>query len=116
MQANNNYFCDKKVINITKTDSFVIGYFLKYISTYVLVFKNNFFWGQCCSSDEKILQIQEERQLLSSALLSLTTHFAQVQFRLKQILQAPHQDKERLLILLEEFACKGVQKVIQLIN
>lgn len=32
--------------------------------------------------------MEEEQDVLNSSLMSLTTHFAQVQFRLKQISQA----------------------------
>ena len=39
--------------------------------------------------------------------MALTTHFGQVQFRLKQIVAAPPEDKERLLSELEEFAFRG---------
>ena len=39
--------------------------------------------------------------------MALTTHFAQVQFRLKQIVSAPNEDKETLLKELEEFAFRG---------
>ena len=40
-------------------------------------------------------------------LIALTTHFAQVQFRLKQIIVADAQHKETLLRELEEFAFRG---------
>lgn len=39
--------------------------------------------------------------------MSLTTHFAQVQFRLKQVVSAPSENKEQLLKELEEFAFRG---------
>lgn len=39
--------------------------------------------------------------------MALTTHFGQVQFRLKQIVAAPPEDKEQLLKELEEFAFRG---------
>jgi RUN domain-containing protein 1 len=38
--------------------------------------------------------LEQEQEQLNSALMSLTTHFAQVQFRLKQIVVAPNEDKE----------------------
>jgi RUN domain-containing protein 1 len=38
--------------------------------------------------------LEQEQEQLNSALMSLTTHFAQVQFRLKQIVAAPNEDKE----------------------
>ena len=43
-------------------------------------------------------------------LIALTTHFAQVQFRLKQIISADSQHKENLLRELEEFAFQGCTK------
>lgn len=44
-------------------------------------------------------------------MIALTTHFAQVQFRLRQIVDAPPQDKELLLRDLEEFAFRGIPEI-----
>jgi len=44
------------------------------------------------------------------SLIALTTHFAQVQFRLKQIISAEPQHKEGLLKELEDFAFQGCSK------
>lgn len=80
--------------------------------------------------------MEEEQEILNSSLISLTTHFAQVrkwkienllplqywleisvhrqinvfqvQFRLKQIVNAPANEKEQLLKELEEFAFRGI--------
>ncbi|CAK9295135.1 unnamed protein product [Gordionus sp. m RMFG-2023] len=52
-------------------------------------------------------KLEKEHEKLNNSLLSLTTHFAQVQFRLKQILQASPNDRDGLLKDLEEFAFKG---------
>lgn len=57
---------------------------------------------------ERLHHLEEEQEQLNSSLLALTTHFAQVQFRLKQIVDAPTDDKERLLKELEEFSFKGI--------
>ena len=38
--------------------------------------------------------MEEEQEQLNSSLLALTTHFAQVQFRLKQIVSTPDNDRE----------------------
>ncbi|KAJ8299224.1 hypothetical protein KUTeg_023284 [Tegillarca granosa] len=57
---------------------------------------------------EQLKQLEEEQEQLNSSLLALTTHFAQVQFRLKQIVSADQDDKEKLLKELEEFAFKGI--------
>ncbi|XP_075702719.1 RUN domain-containing protein 1 [Rhinoderma darwinii] len=56
---------------------------------------------------EKLQRLEEEQDLLNSSLLALTSHFAQVQFRLKQIVRAEGTEKERLLAELEDFAFKG---------
>ncbi|KAL3290015.1 hypothetical protein HHI36_023389 [Cryptolaemus montrouzieri] len=67
----------------------------------------------CCdhSSSEKIQNLEEEQELLNSSLFALTTHFAQVQFRLKQVVSAPPEDREELLKSLEEFAFRGIPDV-----
>ncbi|XP_043910600.1 RUN domain-containing protein 1 isoform X2 [Protopterus annectens] len=57
-------------------------------------------------------QLQEEQELLNSSLLALTSHFAQVQFRLKQIVHAKTDEKEKLLLELEEFAFRGCPHVL----
>ena len=43
---------------------------------------------------EQLKMLEEEQEQLNSSLLALTTHFAQVQFRLKQIVSAPADEKE----------------------
>lgn len=60
------------------------------------------------SQIDQLRQLEEEQEQLNSSLLALTTHFAQVQFRLKQIVSAPPDDKETLLKELEEFAFRGI--------
>ncbi|XP_050408880.1 RUN domain-containing protein 1 [Patella vulgata] len=61
--------------------------------------------------DEKLRKLEDEQEQLNSSLLALTTHFAQVQFRLKQIVSAPAEDKENLLKELEQFAFRGIPDV-----
>ncbi|KAL4225000.1 RUN domain containing 1 [Mactra antiquata] len=63
------------------------------------------------SQSEELRRLEEEQEQLNSSLLALTTHFAQVQFRLKQIVSAEGDDKEKLLKDLEEFAFKGIPDV-----
>ena len=46
----------------------------------------------------RLKELEDEQEMLNSSLLHLTTHFAQVQFRLKQIVSAPDEHKE---------VCKG---------
>ncbi|XP_065844738.1 RUN domain-containing protein 1-like [Oscarella lobularis] len=56
---------------------------------------------------ERLQQLEAEQAELNSSLLALTTHFAQVQFRLKQIISADSDQKEELLRELEQFAFQG---------
>lgn len=60
---------------------------------------------------EKLKTIEEEQEVLNSALFSLTTHLAQVQLRLRQILSSPVEDRDVLLMSLEEFASHGIPDV-----
>ncbi|TSQ23975.1 RUN domain-containing protein 1 [Bagarius yarrelli] len=62
----------------------------------------------------RLRRLEEEHDQLHSSLLALTSHFAQVQFRLKQIVhgQSDEQDKEKLLKELEEFAFRGCPHVL----
>ncbi|XP_003965057.1 RUN domain-containing protein 1 [Takifugu rubripes] len=60
----------------------------------------------------RLEKLEEEQALLNSSLLALTSHFAQVQFRLKQIVHAPSADKEKMLAELEEFAFRGCPHVV----
>lgn len=45
---------------------------------------------------------------------ALTSHFAQVQFRLRQIVESPQTDRDGLLQSLEEFAFRGIPEVMRL--
>lgn len=56
----------------------------------------------------RLVELEEEQEQLNSSLIALTSHFAQVQLRLKQIVDASAEDKERLLKELEEFAFRGI--------
>ncbi|GLV39355.1 uncharacterized protein CBL_13232 [Carabus blaptoides fortunei] len=67
--------------------------------------------NHCTYSSERLKSLEEEQEVLNSSLLALTTHFAQVQFRLRQIVNAPVNDKEELLKALEEFAFRGIPDV-----
>ena len=60
----------------------------------------------------RLKKLEEEQDLLNSSLLALTSHFAQVQFRLKQIVHAQTDEKEKMLVELEEFAFKGCPHVV----
>ncbi|XP_037112055.1 RUN domain-containing protein 1 isoform X2 [Syngnathus acus] len=60
----------------------------------------------------RLRKLEEEQELLNSSLLALTSHFAQVQFRLKQIVHAQSDEKEKMLTELEEFAFRGCPHVL----
>lgn len=59
-------------------------------------------------SGERIHALEEEQEILSSSVFSLTSHLAQVEFRLRQILKAPPEEKDAMLKELEEFTSRGV--------
>lgn len=52
--------------------------------------------------------MKEQQAKLLSSLTAMTTHFAHVQFRLRQVIDAPLQEKELLLRDLEQFTFKGI--------
>ncbi|XP_068605569.1 RUN domain-containing protein 1 [Brachionichthys hirsutus] len=60
----------------------------------------------------RLEKLEDEQALLNSSLLALTSHFAQVQFRLKQVVHAQSEEKERMLVELEEFAFGGCPHVV----
>ncbi|XP_077549438.1 RUN domain-containing protein 1 isoform X2 [Haemaphysalis longicornis] len=62
----------------------------------------------CLSEFERMRHLEEEQEQLNTSLVALTTHFAQVQFRLRQIVNASQEEKEELLKELEEFAFRGI--------
>jgi hypothetical protein len=64
-----------------------------------------------CDSEQfshRLQELEEEQEQLNSSLIALTSHFAQVQLRLKQIVDASSEEKEKLLKELEEFAFRGI--------
>lgn len=63
------------------------------------------------SDQDRLKDLEEEQEELNGSLLALTSHFAQVQFRLKQVVSAPVETRERLLMELEEFAFQGCPDV-----
>ncbi|XP_043686523.1 RUN domain-containing protein 1 isoform X1 [Vespula pensylvanica] len=67
--------------------------------------------GNLSNDMERLKILEEEQEMLNSSLIALTTHFAQVQFRLRQIVDAPTNEKESLLKELEEFAFRGIPDV-----
>lgn len=89
------------------------------IQKHHLINSMNLFQNQLSDSNEsgffnetsRLQALEQEQEQLNASLMALTTHFGQVQFRLKQIVQAPDQDKERLLKELEEFAFRGCPNI-----
>ncbi|XP_008192301.2 RUN domain-containing protein 1 [Tribolium castaneum] len=60
------------------------------------------------SGCSKCVCLENEKDFLQTSLFTLTTYFAQVQFRLRQVVDAPFEDQEELLKSLEEFAFTDV--------
>ncbi|EDV28808.1 uncharacterized protein TRIADDRAFT_52054 [Trichoplax adhaerens] len=60
---------------------------------------------------DKFQNVEDEQVQLNRSLLALTTHFAQVQFRLRQIVEADQEEKEVLLRELERFAFQGIPEL-----
>lgn len=52
--------------------------------------------------------LEEEQEMLTSSLMALTSHFAHVQLRVRQIVEAPANERDQLLKDLEEFAFQGI--------
>lgn len=59
-------------------------------------------------SGDRIHALEEEQEILSSSVFTLTSHLAQVEFRLRQIQKAPVEEKDAMLKALEEFTSRGV--------
>ncbi|GBP60394.1 RUN domain-containing protein 1 [Eumeta japonica] len=59
-------------------------------------------------SGNRLYALEEEQEILSSSVFSLTSHLAQVEFRLRQILKASPEEKDGMLKELEEFTSRGV--------
>ncbi|KAI8125490.1 hypothetical protein FF38_02313 [Lucilia cuprina] len=52
--------------------------------------------------------LEDEQEMLTSSLMALTSHFAHVQLRVRQIVEAPANERDQLLKDLEEFAFQGI--------
>jgi RUN domain-containing protein 1 len=50
----------------------------------------------------------QDQELLTSSLIALTSHFAQMQLRVTQIVESPAEERDALLKNLEEFAFRGI--------
>ncbi|XP_066119633.1 RUN domain-containing protein 1 [Saccopteryx bilineata] len=64
------------------------------------------------SPGRTLRRLQAERRRLDSALLALSSHFAQVQFRLRQVVRGAPAEQQRLLRELEDFAFRGCPHVL----
>ncbi|KAH9520884.1 RUN protein, partial [Dermatophagoides farinae] len=67
----------------------------------------------------RLNQMEHEQELLNNSLVALTSHFAQVQLRLRQIVEAKDIDakkRETLLAELETFANRGIPELMLCTN
>ncbi|XP_004859348.1 RUN domain-containing protein 1 isoform X2 [Heterocephalus glaber] len=64
------------------------------------------------SPTRALRRLRAERRRLDSALLALSSHFAQVQFRLRQVVRGAPAEQQRLLRELEDFAFRGCPHVL----
>ncbi|KAH8420481.1 hypothetical protein KR009_010806 [Drosophila setifemur] len=69
--------------------------------------------GSANSELSRLRSIEEEQELLTSSLLALTSHFAHVQLRVRQIVEAPTEERDQLLRDLEDFAFQGIPEAAQ---
>ncbi|XP_016986477.1 RUN domain-containing protein 1 [Drosophila rhopaloa] len=69
--------------------------------------------GSTGSELARLRSIEEEQELLTSSLLALTSHFAHVQLRVRQIVEAPAGERDQLLRDLEDFAFQGIPEAVQ---
>ncbi|XP_053948676.1 RUN domain-containing protein 1 [Anastrepha ludens] len=60
----------------------------------------------------RLRNMEEEQELLTTSLMALTSHFAHVQLRVRQIVEAPSHERDQLLKDLEEFAFRGIPEPI----
>lgn len=63
--------------------------------------------GEAEAEPDSPRSLRAERRRLHSALLALASHFAQVQFRLRQVARAGPAQQQLLLRELEDFAFRG---------
>ncbi|KAH8267037.1 hypothetical protein KR044_000486, partial [Drosophila immigrans] len=61
----------------------------------------------------RLRSIEDEQELLTSSLLALTSQFAHVQLRVRQIVEAPTDERDQLLRDLEDFAFQGIPEAVQ---
>ena len=61
--------------------------------------------------EDKIKSLERDQEELNNSLMSMTSHFAKVQLRLQQVVSAPAENKEALLVELQTFAFRGIPDV-----
>ena len=61
--------------------------------------------------EEKVKNLERDQEELNSSLMSMTSHFAKVQLRLQQVVSAPAEKKEALLMELQQFAFRGIPDI-----
>ena len=61
--------------------------------------------------EDKVKCLERDQEELNSSLMSMTSHFAKVQFRLQQVVGAPADKKEALLVELQQFAFRGIPDI-----
>ncbi|XP_037934040.1 RUN domain-containing protein 1 isoform X2 [Teleopsis dalmanni] len=60
----------------------------------------------------RLRYLEEEQETLTSSLMALTSHIAHLQLRVRQIVEAPSDERDQLLKDLEKFAFKGIPEPI----
>jgi len=111
----NNAYCDGKLSKVTATNEILEK------DENILSVERWPPYGEAASSSElpvirepnsdRIVQLESEKEQLTSSLFALTSRFAQVQFRLQQIQIADSDDKPYLLQQLNEIANKGCVEI-----
>ena len=61
--------------------------------------------------EEKVKTLERDQEELNTSLMSMTSHFAKVQLRLQQVVGAPADKKEALLVELQQFAFRGIPDI-----
>merc|ERR1719273_2464009 len=61
--------------------------------------------------EDKIKSLEKDQEELNNSLMSMTSHFAKVQLRLQQVVGAPADRKEALLMELQQFAFRGIPDI-----
>ena len=59
----------------------------------------------------KVRELEQDQEELSNSLMSMTSHFAKVQLRLQQVVNAPTEQREELLMDLQQFAFRPIPDV-----